>query len=89
MYFVHRRRIKIEDKTKVIGAIWGTELIQFLAALAIFHQDDLKKRTNRITATWQSGCSGKMDDHPVHTKPNHHPTNNGSQKLFQIILSAK
>ena len=51
------------------------ELIDFLANLAIFHQDKLKKRMNRITATWRSGCFGKRDDHPVHTIngfTNHH-----------------
>ena len=36
---------------KVVVAVWGTELIQFLATLAILHQDDLQKRLNRITAT--------------------------------------
>ena len=89
MYFVHRRRIKIEDKTKVIGAIWGTELIQFLAALAIFHQDDLKKRMNRITAN--GGMDALIDDHPLHTKPNHHPTKMDvlPKTFVQIILSAK
>ena len=36
----HRRRIKTEEKAKVVDAVWGTELIQFLAALAILHKDD-------------------------------------------------
>ena len=36
----HRRRINTEEKAKVVAAVWGTELIQFLAALAILHQDD-------------------------------------------------
>ena len=58
----------------VVAAVWGTELIKFLAALAIFHQDDLKNRINRITATWRNGCFGKMDDLPVHTIPNHQHT---------------
>ena len=40
-------------------------LIKFLVALAIFHQDDLKKRMNKITATWPNGCFGIIDDHPV------------------------
>ena len=31
----HRRRIKTEEKAKVVAAVWGTELIQFLAALAV------------------------------------------------------
>ena len=33
----HRRRIKTEEKAKIIAAVWGTEWIQFLAALAILH----------------------------------------------------
>ena len=44
----HRRWIKKEEKAKVkvVAAAWGTELIQFLAALAILHQDDLKNSMN-------------------------------------------
>ena len=38
--------IKTEEKAKLVAAAWGTELIQFLAALAILHQDDLKNRMN-------------------------------------------
>ena len=30
-----RRRIKTEEKTKVVAAVWGTELVKFLAALYI------------------------------------------------------
>ena len=30
----HRNRIKTEQKVKVVSAVWGTEFIQFLAALA-------------------------------------------------------
>ena len=35
------------------------------------HQDDLKKRINRITATWRNGCFENMDDHttPKHPLP--------------------
>ena len=29
-----RRRIKTEAKAQVVAAVWGTEFIQFLAALA-------------------------------------------------------
>ena len=67
---LHRRMINTEEKAKVVAAAWGMELIQFLAALAILNQDDLKKRMNRTTATWQNGCFEKMDDHPVYTSPN-------------------
>ena len=35
-------RIKTEELAKVVAAALGLELIQFLAALAIFHQDDMK-----------------------------------------------
>ena len=70
-----------------------TKFVQFIAALyvAIFHQADLKKRINRTMAYWRNGCFGKMDDHPVHTIPNHQPTKmDVSQKTFvQIILAAK
>ena len=33
----HRRRIKTEEKAEVIAAVWGTDLIPFLAALTILH----------------------------------------------------
>ena len=44
--------MKTEKKAKIVAAVWGTELIQFLVALAIFHQEDLKKRINRIMDSW-------------------------------------
>ena len=34
--FIHRRRMEIEEKGKIIAAAWGTELVQFLAALEPF-----------------------------------------------------
>ena len=39
----HRKRINTEEKAKVVAAAWGTDLLQFLAALAFLHLDDLKK----------------------------------------------
>ena len=39
----HRRKINIEEKANVVAAIRGTELIQFLAALAVFPYDDFEK----------------------------------------------
>ena len=33
----HSRRIKTEEKAEVIAAVWGTDLIPFLAALTILH----------------------------------------------------
>ena len=45
-YGAQRRRIYTEQKAKVVDTAWRTDLIQFLAALAILHQDDLKNRMN-------------------------------------------
>ena len=42
----HKRRIKTEKKATVVAAVWGTELVRFLAVLAILHQDDWKKDMN-------------------------------------------
>ena len=54
---VHTRtRIKTEEKTKVVTAVWGTELIQFIAALAFLHQDDLKKGVEFILFFKSSWC---------------------------------
>ena len=39
-----RRRIKTEEKAKVVAAAWGAEFIQFPAALQIWHQDDVIKK---------------------------------------------
>ena len=44
--YVHRRRLETEAKAKVIASVWGTEFMQFLAALAIVHKDFLKNRMN-------------------------------------------
>ena len=41
----HRRRIELEDKAKVVASVWGTEFVQFLAALARL---GLFKRKGRI-----------------------------------------
>ena len=41
-----KRRINTEEKANVVAAVWGTEFIQFLAAQATFHQDDLKNMMN-------------------------------------------
>ena len=45
-----------EEKAKVFTAAWETEIIKFLAAIAILNQDDVKKYMNRITTTLQNGC---------------------------------
>ena len=65
-------------------------MLQFFAALAVFHKDEVKKRMNIRTATWRNGYSGKMDDHPVHTIPNNHPTKMDVLPIFlKIILATK
>ena len=56
----HRRRIKTGDKVKVVAAVWGTALIQFLAMLAILHQDDLKIGMN---SSFYLFCPGAV--HPI------------------------
>ena len=33
----HRIRIYTEDNAKIVAAVWGTEFIQFLAALPVLH----------------------------------------------------
>ena len=45
---MHRRRIYTEGKAKVIAAIWVTEFIQFLVALAILHKDDFEEQDKFI-----------------------------------------
>ena len=51
----HKRRFYTEEKVKVVVAVWGTNYIQFLAALAVLHQDDMKIRMN---LSYSSNCPG-------------------------------
>ena len=41
--------IYTEDKARVVADVWGAEFIEFLAALAILHQDDMQERMNCTT----------------------------------------
>ena len=60
--------INTGEKVKVVAAVLVQGWIQFLAALAIIlHQDDLKKRMTKITATWRNGCFEKMAYHYLAT----------------------
>ena len=43
LHHTHVRWVKTEEKAKVVAAVWGKQQIQFLAALAFFHLDDLEK----------------------------------------------
>ena len=36
--------IYVKEKAKVVDAVWRTEFIYFLTALAVLHPDDMKKR---------------------------------------------
>ena len=38
----HRKRTKTVEKAKVAAAAWGTEFIQFIAVLAVLHQDVIR-----------------------------------------------
>ena len=51
----HIRRTYTEEKAKVVAAVWGKELIQFLAILAILHQDALKKGMNSTYPSYRPG----------------------------------
>ena len=51
----HRTRIKTEKKEKVVAAAWGTELIQFVAAITVLYQDSLKNRINSTSTIWRIG----------------------------------
>ena len=42
----HRRRIKTEEKAKVVVDDWGAESVHFFAALGILGQADIKHRMN-------------------------------------------
>ena len=42
----HRRRIKPEEKAKVVASIWVEKYIQFLVALAVLPRKNLNNRMN-------------------------------------------
>ena len=52
----HRRRIELEDKAKVVASVWGTQFIQFLAALAILPWS-IEKKTNWINLAPQAAVT--------------------------------
>ena len=53
---MHRRRIKTEEKAKIVAAVWGAEFIQFLAALAICTWTFLKNRMNSFCSSNHPGA---------------------------------
>ena len=44
----HRRRIKTEEKAKLVASVWGEECIQFLAVQAVLLRTTLKNRINSL-----------------------------------------
>ena len=51
------RRITTREKANVVSVVWGTDLIQFLAAaLAILHQYDFTKRMNSSYSSYRPGA---------------------------------
>ena len=55
----HRRRIKTEEKAKVVSFVWGDEFIQFLTALAVLPRTILKNRMNSFFTLKSSWCNSK------------------------------
>ena len=55
LYSQNFKRIYTEENAKVVAAVCGTELILFLAALAILYQDDLKSRMNSSLSSYHPG----------------------------------
>ena len=48
---IEEARKKTEEKAKVVAAVWGTEVIQFLAVLGVLqYRTMLKKRMNHPCA---------------------------------------
>ena len=85
---IQQNKNQTEEKAKVVATGWRTELN---AALVIQSQDDFKKRMNRRTDTWWNGRFGKMDDHPVPTRPFQTPLKMDvlAKTFLHIILAAK
>ena len=54
--YTHRIRIYTEEKAKAVAGVWGTKCIQFLVALAILHQVNLKNRMNSSFSSYHSGA---------------------------------
>ena len=46
LVYRHRRRIKIEEKAKVVASAWGTDLFKSLPCYSCFALDDLKNMMN-------------------------------------------
>ena len=67
IHVIHRRRRNRQKRRQRSSLLLGGRNSQ------IKHQDNFKKRINSRTDPWQNWCFRKMNDHLVHTTPNHHP----------------
>ena len=87
----HRRRINTEEKVKVVAAVWGDRMDSIPCRTGYFSPGWFEEKDEWWAATWWKGCFGKMDDNPVHTIPNHHPTIRGVllKTFVQIIIAVK
>ena len=56
LIIMHRRRIKSEEKAKVVASVWKEEFIQFLAAIAVLPWTILKNRMNSSSSFKSSWC---------------------------------
>ena len=62
----HARKIKTEEKAKVVAAVWGKKFNPFLASLAILTGTILKNRMNSSFSFKSSWCySSYNSNHPV------------------------
>ena len=57
----HRRRIKTEEKAKVVAAVRGEEFFQFLAALVILARTIFKNKMNSSFSFKSSGCNSSYN----------------------------
>ena len=53
----HRRRIKTEEKAKVVASVWVKEIIQFCVVLAILPRTLLKNEMNSSFSFKSSWCN--------------------------------
>ena len=53
--YVDPKTILIKETAKAVAAVWGTEFIKFLAALAVLHQDELD-RMNSSCSSYPPGA---------------------------------
>ena len=53
----HRRRMKTEEKAKVVASVGEEEFVQFLAVLAVMPRTILKNRMNSSFSFKSSWCN--------------------------------